>query len=272
VDLNGDGKPDIVAGDVQGNVWFFENIGTKTDAKLAKGVKLKADGKDITRYVGDTKVMATAAELKAESEAKAASDAKAIEAAKSGQAAKGSADCPVEKVAPGEATEADAKVCWATRPFAGDYDNDGLIDILLAQSGGRKGEEIIFFKNIGSKTKPEFAKARGLAFLKTPEMREMVKAGPTPILTDWDVDGKVDMLCGTHNKAYFLRNTGTNEKPAYDAPEEIDVLDMEGGGYRLCAVDWNEDGKLDLLIGNRYSGGGEDKKEHGGNVWLFLRK
>ncbi len=33
-------------------------------------------------------------------------------------------------------------------------------------------------------------------------------------------------------------------------------------------VDWDGDGKLDLLTGNFYS----DQEPAGGNVWLFLRK
>jgi len=262
--------PDLVGGDVNGNVWFFQNIGTKTEPKLTAGVRLKGGGQDITRYTGDTKVMMTAAELKAEAEVKAAAEAKS--AALAAQGKRSTEECPTEKVAPGEAAGGDVHVCYGTRPFAVDYDGDGLLDLLVAQGGGRKGEEIIFFKGIGSKSQPEFAKPVGLDFLKKPEFKEVVKGGPSPWVVDWDSDGKLDMLCGTHNKVYFLKNTGTNAKPEYDAPEEIEMLDIEGGGFRVCATDWDEDGKLDLLVGNGYSGGGEDKKEHGGNVWLYLRK
>ncbi|MGB2820763.1 MAG: VCBS repeat-containing protein, partial [Phycisphaerae bacterium] len=49
MDYNNDGKRDLIAGDTQGNVWVFLNIGTKAEPKLAEGKKVEADGKPIAR-------------------------------------------------------------------------------------------------------------------------------------------------------------------------------------------------------------------------------
>lgn len=48
-----------------------------------------------------------------------------------------------------------------------------------------------------------------------------------------------------------------------------DVIDVEVGHLVPCAVDWNADGKKDLLIGNRCR---SEKPSSGGNVWLFMGK
>ena len=45
-------------------------------------------------------------------------------------------------------------------------------------------------------------------------------------------------------------------------------IDVEIGHLVPCVSDWNNDGRLDLLVGNFYS----YKKPMGGNVWLFLGK
>jgi hypothetical protein len=93
-------------------------------------------------------------------------------------------------------------------------------------------------------------------------------------VVDWDGDGKRDVLIGSEEgQVWFLRNTGTNAKPVFAAPEEIKLPGLEGAiRTRIAVVDWNNRGKLDLLVGTYYYGGGADKKGSGGNVWLFQRK
>jgi hypothetical protein len=92
-------------------------------------------------------------------------------------------------------------------------------------------------------------------------------------VVDWDGDGKRDLLVSNDGgKVYFLRNVGTNDKQVFAKQEEIKLPGMEDCiRCRICVVDWNNDGKLDLVVGNYYFGRG-DKKESGGHVWVFLRK
>jgi hypothetical protein len=97
---------------------------------------------------------------------------------------------------------------------------------------------------------------------------------------DWDGDGKVDVLLGTESaEVFFLRNIGTAQKPEFEEPRRLELTGMPalGGGAgkpattrgRIAVADWNNDGKLDLLVGAFYY---DNEKAMGGNVWLFLRK
>ena len=83
---------------------------------------------------------------------------------------------------------------------------------------------------------------------------------------------KLDLLFGTERaQVYFFRNTGTNEKPQLETGKPIGLT---GGDFgkgirnRINVTDWNEDGKIDLLVGNFYV----HRRPMGGNVWLFLGK
>jgi hypothetical protein len=93
---------------------------------------------------------------------------------------------------------------------------------------------------------------------------------PSPYIIDWDRDGKQDLLFGTDRaEVYFFRNTGTNENPKLEKGKRLDLTGgdfSKGSRCRIDVTDWNEDGKLDLLVGNFYS----YKKPMGGNIWLFL--
>ncbi len=147
----------------------------------------------------------------------------------------------------------------------GDWDDDGLKDLLIGQDGA-KGSEIVFYKNTGTKDAPKFAAP---ALLKLPDIKVR---RPSPYTIDWDQDGKQDLLLGTDKaEVYFLKNSGTNDKPELKVARKINLTSEEfakGSRCRIDVTDWNADGKLDLLVGNFYA----YKKPIGGNVWLFLGK
>lgn len=48
MDWNNDGKQDLISGDTKGQVWLFLNEGTKEKPILAKGVRVEAAGKPIS--------------------------------------------------------------------------------------------------------------------------------------------------------------------------------------------------------------------------------
>ena len=79
---------------------------------------------------------------------------------------------------------------------------------------------------------------------------------PSPMVEDWDGDGDLDILCGSFIDGFFyFENTGTRTKPMYVARGAV----MDSAGGRLAvdlemvkpnAVDWDGDGRLDLLCGD----------------------
>ena len=175
------------------------------------------------------------------------------------------------KLAEGKPVKADGKAIAAkSSPLAGtyswlhmgDWDADGLKDLLVGHTSS-----LLLYKNVGSPAEPKFQAPTKFEFPggKCPSR-------PGPYIVDWDGDGKRDLLIGTESAGVlFYRNVGTAKKPKLAKAEPV-TLKAEGlkGSYRyrIDVTDWNNDGKLDLLVGNFYS----NKKPIGGNVWLFLGK
>ncbi len=147
-----------------------------------------------------------------------------------------------------------------------DYDDDGLFDILIGHTSPAK-HLIVVYKNIGTKGEPKFAKPVPI------ELPESKMSRPSPFLIDWDKDGVNDLVCGTDRpQIYFFRNKGTNKEPEYETGKEIKLVGFQyDKGYRcrFDVNDWNNDGKVDLLVGNAYR---INNNPTYGNVWVFLAK
>ncbi len=138
--------------------------------------------------------------------------------------------------------------------FAHDWDGDGDLDLLLVCRGGgrmRIGYSVWLFPNEGSNKKPAFGEA------------DILKADGKPIqgvraacVADWNGDGKDDLLVGCEGgNVLWCRNTGEKGKPVLEAPVTLvpksTRLDDNPGLYaRICVVDFNGDGRLDLLLGD----------------------
>jgi hypothetical protein len=154
-----------------------------------------------------------------------------------------------------------------SRVTVADWDGDGLPDLLI---GGGRGQ-VLFYNNVGTRTRPEFAHAR---LVQTGDGRPLdVGWSAAPLAVDWDGDGVTDLLCGAErNRILFFRNEGSNRAPrlvnkgfvAMDGkplalPTEP-VPKSPPGVYPLDyypvldAADWNGDGRLDLLAGGFITG------------------
>jgi hypothetical protein len=90
---------------------------------------------------------------------------------------------------------------------------------------------------------------------------------------DHDGDGDLDLLLGDHEsgRIWLRRNDGTAKAPAFvrdnvplTASEQ--PIDVPGTVATMRLVDWNHDGRVDLLVGSM---GADDPKKPGGGVFVF---
>jgi len=149
-------------------------------------------------------------------------------------------------------------------PRVVDWNNDGKKDLI---TGDRNGY-IYVFLNTGTDAAPVFSGSSPYDAQKLRVNGSTFDSGYNSMLfiVDWDNDGDLDVLCGddAYGKVRLLRNTGTRSAPAFTS---VTYIKNGGGdlsvGYRSApvVVDWNGDGKKDLLVGEVY-----------GNVYYFENK
>ena len=83
-----------------------------------------------------------------------------------------------------------------------------------------------------------------------------VNGNPMPMCEDWDGDGDLDILCGEFVDGFtYFENVGTRTAPKYAAGRLLSAA--QGGELRMelammtpSAVDWDGDGRLDVICGD----------------------
>jgi hypothetical protein len=128
-----------------------------------------------------------------------------------------------------------------------DWNNDNLLDVLSGEEYGR----IYLMLNEGSPGTPLFNSSvllqDGVATLDVGERS-------SPTVTDWNGDGKKDLLSGNHSGyIYYYENKGTDANPSFSGWTSLyaggSLLDV-GFDAHPDVADWNNDGVIDILTGN----------------------
>jgi hypothetical protein len=145
----------------------------------------------------------------------------------------------------------------ASSVHAVDWDGDGRIDLLVGDIRGN----IYLIPNVGTPKQYAFGKHRQLTAGGKPLTVPGGDAGP--FAADWDGDGRLDLLVGAGDgSVWFYRNIGTTKVPELAAGVQLvppgeaafgpDAPRTPRRGIRakVCAVDWDGDGRLDLLVGD----------------------
>ena len=132
-------------------------------------------------------------------------------------------------------------------PFVVDWNEDGRKDLIVGADDGK----IYYYENIGTNEKPLFLKREAI---KEGKKELNVRSNASPFVADWNEDGKKDLIVGNgEGNIYYYQNVGTNEKPLFMSREAIKdggkILNV-GSNASPFVVDWNGDGKKDLIVGN----------------------
>jgi hypothetical protein len=138
---------------------------------------------------------------------------------------------------------------YSSAVHAADWDADGDFDLLVGSGGG----EVYLVPNEGSSKQYRFGKAEKLSVGGEPI--QVPGGNSAPAAADWDADGRSDLLVGAEDgSVLWYRNLGTSTEPKLAAAKTIVPVPKEeterGIRAKICVTDWNEDGHLDLLVGD----------------------
>jgi len=146
----------------------------------------------------------------------------------------------------------------ASEKIVVDWNGDGLYDLLLGDPDGF----VVVYLNQGTNDSPRYAAGMKL---KAGGKDIKVRSPSAPCLIDWNGDGKRDLLVGNGGGyLHLFLNQGSNENPSFvpDVMVRAAGKNVDAGSRASpCVIDWNEDGRKDLILGN---GSGE--------IFLYLNE
>jgi hypothetical protein len=269
-DVDGDGVKDLVVGDISGVFRFYRNEGTDRQPRYARAVNLKAGGVDarVTVYCcvgsspqfvdfdGDGKLDMISGSyepgelylFRGLGGGKFA--AREVIKDKSGK--------PILKV-PDQKDRSESYCNWVTLV---DWYGAGKLDVLVGTLDGM----MFLRRNEGTRTEPVYSTENEWVMVGPKRLRVPGGTHASPVIADWDGDGRWDILTGCEDGGvYWYRNVGTPGRPVFDPPVALvpkhegpgrgEILDAgreprPGIRSQIAVVDYDGDGKLDLLLGD----------------------
>ncbi len=140
-----------------------------------------------------------------------------------------------------------------------DVTRSGRLDILAGTYGG----QLFLFPNGGGNAKPDY---RTPPRLDTAEIKTGSRVWANilaPFAVDWNKDSRTDILVGegsySANSIHILLGKGSGKPVFEDSDRHVLAYGMGLEQLTPCAVDYNGDGRLDLLV-----------SERGGRVAVYL--
>jgi hypothetical protein len=165
---------------------------------------------------------------------------------------------PILKV-PNQKDRVESFGSWVTMV---DWDDDGKLDLLVGTFDGM----MFLRRNVGTRTKPVYATENEWVMVGKKRLRVPGGAHANPVIADWDGDGRWDIITGSADGGvYWYRNIGKRGRPKFAPPVAL-IPKHEGSGYdelldagkeprpgirsQVAVVDYDGDGKLDILLGD----------------------
>ncbi|MBL7186910.1 MAG: VCBS repeat-containing protein [Phycisphaerae bacterium] len=219
-DWNHDGLSDIVVNSIWGKVLWYENVGTRGSPKLtaARPIEVEWAGKPPKPawnwWEPEGKALATQ---------------------------------------------------WRTTPAVLDYDEDGLNDLVMLDHEGYlvlfrrakrnqrlvllPGKRIFTCENISVFDSIHRAKNKTGGLLRMNDGSAGKSGRRKFCFADWDLDGRLDILVNSQNVS-LLRNVSDNShKHVFSDARMADSRILAGHTTSPTTVDWDKDGRPDLLVG-----------------------
>ena len=143
--------------------------------------------------------------------------------------------------------------CLGLFPRVVQWDADGNKDLLIGRSDGR----IDVFVNQGTNAAPAFNGSDPVVFGASQTSID-VGDRATPSLFDWDGDGDQDLIVGARDGYIRVGNNvaGPGAAPDFGSLSYVfdggSYLDVPADRSSPTIVDWDGDGKDDILTGNTY--------------------
>ncbi|MFD2117952.1 FG-GAP repeat domain-containing protein [Paenibacillus yanchengensis] len=147
-------------------------------------------------------------------------------------------------------TSAPITVTGPAAPYIADWNNDGVVDLLIGDGEG-------FVHLFVGKQVDQTIQWSASGKLQAGGADIQVKKNAAPAVADWDGDGKVDLLVGsnagpiqlfTRTSGESLTDAGPIQAEHYNFYGNQDL--MAGKNVIPLVVDWNKDGQPDLLTGH----------------------
>lgn len=260
VDWNDDGKLDLLVGRAMGGqILFLENVGTRTEPKLAFRGNVEADGKAITLppQLNPGETFLTQEYMAKPEVVDWNGDgykdllvggyvSGAIFYYENVRKEKG-----IPKLVARGPISADGKVLRvgsAASPCAADFRGSGLPDLITARGNIVMGQSdpagIAYFKNVGTRTSPDL-KERPFPFTEPAH----VGIAAVACAADWNGDGLLDLVIGNMDHVHLYRNIGSRGEPRFELAQTLKNQwgPVRTGGFSTSPADWNGDGDLDLI-------------------------
>jgi predicted neuraminidase len=243
-DWDGDGDTDLLCGNTAGYIGWFENLDGNDPPRWSAVRRLRADGEVIRIQAGPN----------------------------------GSIQGPCE-----------AKWGYTTLSVA-DWDHDELPDLVVNSIWG----EVLWYRNIGSRTAPKLAVAQGVDvawqgqspkprwFWWDPAGKQLVTQWrTTPMAVDVTGDGLNDLVMLDHEGYLALYERRKTDGKLELLPPRRRFVDPSGqpmrlntktaggsGRRKIVVTDWDGDGRLDLLANSSSADWWRNEANHGDQVVL----
>ena len=146
-------------------------------------------------------------------------------------------------------------------PVAADWDHDGHLDLLVSTQEG----QVFVLRSHDGLEMPEFASVYPLMYTESGEEKAIIHnwewTAPSIDAADWNGDGLTDLLIADSSRTiiYYQRRREPDGALVLDPPATLRFSDGTPLGYPICSehrqkmalrvVDWNLDGKNDLVLG-----------------------